>query len=335
MTLIITPRPGLASNHRTITITIANTKGGTAKTTTALNLATELSKLGYSVLLIDLDPQGSLSKAMLGEHELSNYRGIEELLVTGAIHRASDSSMASIAEYITPTKIAHVAIIPCHAELGEVAVKLLMNAAFFALKDVIRNITNDISPNSQSATSDSERISRNSKLATSNSKLLSHNPEPEFIIIDTQPAKNILMLNAFAASDYVLIPTNPSVYPLMDIVELEATIKATMANSNPNLAILGVLITMVQRATVYKQLEHDLREYFEDKVFATTISRAAKSEESAVEGVGVSALDPKCKLSQEYRALALEILERLELAPHYAAKTCCVKNGGEAVDEHE
>ena len=321
MTLIITPRPGLASNHRTITITIANTKGGTAKTTTALNLATELSKLGYSVLLIDLDPQGSLSKAMLGEHELSNYRGIEELLVTGAIHRASDSSMASIAEYITPTKIAHVAIIPCHAELGEVAVKLLMNAAFFALKDVIRNITNDISLNQQ--------------LATSNSKPLSHNPEPEFIIIDTQPAKNILMLNAFAASDYVLIPTNPSVYPLMDIVELEATIKATMANSNPNLAILGVLITMVQRATVYKQLEHDLREYFEDKVFATTISRAAKSEESAVEGVGVSALDPKCKLSQEYRALALEILERLELAPHYAAKTCCVKNGGEAVDEHE
>ena len=321
MTLIITPRPGLASNHRTITITIANTKGGTAKTTTALNLATELSKLGYSVLLIDLDPQGSLSKAMLGEHELSNYRGIEELLVTGAIHRASDSSMVSIAEYITPTKIAHVAIIPCHAELGEVAVKLLMNAAFFALKDVIRNITNDISLNQQ--------------LATSNSKPLSHNPEPEFIIIDTQPAKNILMLNAFAASDYVLIPTNPSVYPLMDIVELEATIKATMANSNPNLAILGVLITMVQRATVYKQLEHDLREYFGDKVFATTISRAAKSEESAVEGVGVSALDPKCKLSQEYRTLALEILERLELAPHYAAKTCCVKNGGEAVDEHE
>ena len=321
MTLIITPRPGLASNHRTITITIANTKGGTAKTTTALNLATELSKLGYSVLLIDFDPQGSLSKAMLGEHELSNYRGIEELLVTGAIHRASDSSMVSIAEYITPTKIAHVAIIPCHAELGEVAVKLLMNAAFFALKDVIRNITNDISLNQQ--------------LATSNSKLLSHNPEPEFIIIDTQPAKNILMLNAFAASDYVLIPTNPSVYPLMDIVELEATIKATMANSNPNLAILGVLITMVQRATVYKQLEHDLREYFGDKVFATTISRAAKSEESAVEGVGVSALDPKCKLSQEYRTLALEILERLELAPHYAAKTCCVKNGGEAVDEHE
>ena len=85
------------------------------------------------------------------------------------------------------------------------------------------------------------------------------------------------MLNAFTGSDFVLIPTNPSVYPLMDIVELEETIKTTAGNSNPNLSILGVLITMIQRATVYKQLENDLREYFKDKVFKTTISRAAKS----------------------------------------------------------
>ena len=133
----------------------------------------------------------------------------------------------------------------------------------------------------------------------------------DFILIDTQPSKNILMLNAFTASDYVLIPTNPSVYPLMDMVELEQTIKSSAINSNPDLKILGVLITMVQRATVYRQLESDLRKYFKDKVFETTITRMAKSEESAVEGVGVSELDPKCKLSQEYKALTLEILKRI------------------------
>ena len=259
---------------RSVSITIANTKGGTAKTTTALNLSTELSKLGYSVLLIDLDPQGSLSKAMLGERELAEYQGIEELLGNGKLHPA---------EYITPTKVGNVSIIPCHSELSEVAVKLLMNASFFSLKDLVR-------------------------------KIASIDVTFDFILIDTQPSKNILMLNAFAASDFVLIPTNPSVYPLMDIVELEETITATAMNSNPNLSILGVLITMVQRATVYKQLEHDLREYFKDSVFTITISRAAKSEESAVEGVGVSELDPKCKLSQEYRALMLEILERLQIA---------------------
>lgn len=256
-------------------ITIANTKGGTAKTTTALNLATELSSLGYTVLLIDLDPQGSLSKAMLGEHELEQFQGIEELLCNPKLR---------CDEYITPTKLSDVSIIPCHSELGEASVKLLMNANFFSLKDVLRKIAS--TPNDRGY---------------------------DFILIDTQPSKNILMLNAFAASDYVLIPTNPSVYPLMDIMELEETIKMTAANSNPNLKILGVLITMVQRATVYRQLESDLRNYFKGKVFTSIISRAAKSEESAVEGVGVSTIDPKCKLSVEYREFTQEILERLQV----------------------
>jgi len=254
-----------------VTITIANTKGGTGKTTTCLNLATELSKLDKKILVIDLDPQGSLGKAVLGEENLINFTGIEEMLVNLKL----DPN-----DFISETKIKNVSIIPCHSELNEVSLRLLMNASFFGLKDVLNGIT-----------------------------------DFDFILIDTQPAKNILMLNAFTASDYVIIPTNPSVYPLMDIAELEQTIKSASINSNPDLKILGVLITMVQRGTVYKQLEADLREYFKEKVFDVTISRTVKSEESAVEGVGVSELDPKCKLSAEYRALTLEILKRLATAP--------------------
>lgn len=250
-------------------ITISNTKGGTGKTTTALNLATELSNTGYSVLLIDFDPQGSLSKSLLGEENLSKHKGIEEIL---------SNSKQSVTDYIISTRLKDVYIIPSHSGLSEVSIKLLMNAGFFALKDVIKKIDNF-----------------------------------DYILIDTQPSKNILMLNAFTCSDFVLIPTNPGVYPLMDIVELEQSINETAGNSNPDLKILGVLITMVQRATVYKQLEADLRDYFGDKVFKTTISRAAKSEESAVEGVGVSVIDSKCKLSQEYKRLTEEIVGRLKL----------------------
>jgi chromosome partitioning protein len=253
------------------TITISNTKGGTGKTTTALNLATELSNHNCKVTLIDLDPQASLSKAMLGEDNLPEHRGIEELL---------SNTRLDIEAFITATKIKNVSIIPCHSGLSEVSLKLLMSASFYALKDIVRRIIDD--------------------------------GIPGLILIDTQPSKNILMLNAFTASDYVLIPTNPSKYPLMDIVELEETINMTAGNSNPDLKILGVLVTMKQKATVYRQLEDDLREYFKSKVFDTCISRAVKSEESAIEGVGVSNLDPDCKLSQEYRALTLEILKRLE-----------------------
>jgi chromosome partitioning protein len=249
-------------------ITIGNTKGGTAKTTTALNLGTELGLAGSKVLIIDFDPQSSLGKAVKGERELVNFKGIEELLNNPALNPA---------DFITETKISNVSIIPCHAELGEIALKLVMKASFYSLKDVLRKIIGF-----------------------------------DFIILDTQPSKNILMLNAFTASDYILIPTNPGVYPLMDILELEETIKSTACNSNPNLQILGVLITMVQRGTIYKQLEDDLRDYFKEKVFKTTISRLVKSEESAVEGIGVSGIDPNCKLALQYKNLAGEILERLK-----------------------
>ena len=103
------------------TIVISNTKGGTAKTTTTLNLATELSSLDYKVLLFDLDPQASLSKATLGEENLINFKGIEDLL---------SNSRQDPAGFIVETKIKNVSIIPCHAELGEVSLKLLMNASF-------------------------------------------------------------------------------------------------------------------------------------------------------------------------------------------------------------
>ena len=112
-------------------ITISNTKGGTGKTTTALNLATELSNLGHSVLLIDLDPQGSLSKSLLGEKESSRFRGIEDLLTFPRLE---------IKAFITKTKLKDVYIIPSHSELSETAIKLLMSAGFFALKDVIERL---------------------------------------------------------------------------------------------------------------------------------------------------------------------------------------------------
>ena len=116
---------------KTIIITIANTKGGTGKTTTCLNLATELSKVNKKTLVIDFDPQGSLGKAMLGEKELLNYTGIEELL--------SISKLDTL-DFITETKIKNVSIIPCHSELNEVSLRLLMNASFFSLKDVLNEI---------------------------------------------------------------------------------------------------------------------------------------------------------------------------------------------------
>ena len=261
-----------------IVITIGNSKGGTGKTTTTLNLSTELGLAGYRVLIIDFDPQSTISKAVKGEQELQSFKGIEELLDNPAVHPG---------DCITGTKIANVSIIPCHAQLGEVALKLVMQAGFYSLKDVVRKVEAHSTGSGQ---------------------------DFNFILIDTQPSKNILLLNAFTASDFVVIPANPGVYPLMEILELEETIHNTALNSNPGLQILGVLLTMVQRGTVYRQLEDDVRSYFGEKVFTTTISRLVKSEESALEGIGVSAIDPDCKLAGQYKQLTAELLERLRAA---------------------
>ena len=120
------------------------------------------------------------------------------------------------------------------------------------------------------------------------------------------------MLNALSASNYALIPTNPGIYPLLDIQGLNETIKNTALNSNPDLQLLGIVITMSTKGTIYRQLEQDLRETFGDKVFTTVISRLVKNEESAFIGKGVSLVNPNCKLSLQYQDLTAEILHRLK-----------------------
>jgi len=114
-------------------VAAVNQKGGVGKTSLTLNLGFELSKAGYKILIIDLDPQASLSKNLIGEDELHNYKGIEELFL-------SDKTAPS--ESIVNLKPENLFLLPCHNELASVSAKILLDSSsFFALREILEKIT--------------------------------------------------------------------------------------------------------------------------------------------------------------------------------------------------
>ena len=110
----------------------ANQKGGVGKTSSAINTGFEIASRGYNTLLVDIDPQASLSKNLLGEDELASHTGIEECFL---------SDKATPAECIVRTKHENLSVLPCHNELASVSAKILLDSAsFFALREIVEKI---------------------------------------------------------------------------------------------------------------------------------------------------------------------------------------------------
>ena len=113
-------------------ITVTTQKGGNGKTSVSLNVAFEFGKLGKKVLLLDIDPQGSLGKNTIGEEILPGHRGIEELFLNDSIDPV---------DLVLPTKMENVSIIPSHSSLSGVPAKLLYDGdGFFTLKYIVSKL---------------------------------------------------------------------------------------------------------------------------------------------------------------------------------------------------
>ena len=250
-------------------IASVNQKGGVGKTSLTLNLGFELARLGYKILLIDLDPQASLSKNLIGEDELPNRKGVEECFL---------SDKTNPDECIVKHRQDNLFILPCHNELASVSAKILLDSSsFFAFKEIIEKISGF-----------------------------------DFILCDSPPSLGILTLNCFIAAEHLVIPIAPAVYSLLAVNDLLLSIEKTRKNLNRNLAILGVAVMMIdRRASLYCQIEDQVRGFFGTKVFDSVISRTVKSEEAVTEGIGVGTLAPDSKIAGEYRNLTAELLSRL------------------------
>lgn len=133
----------------------------------------------------------------------------------------------------------------------------------------------------------------------------------DYIIIDSPPSLSLLTVNGMIASDYLLLPVQTEFYALEGVAQLLESMKLVRKATNPNLKLLGVVATMYdKRTSLSAQVLVEIKKYFKDKVFETTIPRNVRVAEAPSHGIPVGAYDKFSKGAKAYKELAKEVVER-------------------------
>ncbi|MDE1154577.1 MAG: ParA family protein [Acidobacteriaceae bacterium] len=144
--------------------------------------------------------------------------------------------------------------------------------------------------------------------------------EYEFIFLDCPPALDLLTLNALVASDGLLVPMQAEYFALEGISELVSTLDKVAAAFNPGLSLEGVLLTMFDdRTNLSQQVRDNLKGFFGEKLYTTTIPRNIRLAEAPSHGKPVLQYDPRSRGAEAYRDLALEVLKRYGIKPKPAS----------------
>ncbi|MDR3587548.1 MAG: AAA family ATPase [Desulfosporosinus sp.] len=134
----------------------------------------------------------------------------------------------------------------------------------------------------------------------------------DFIFIDCPPSLGLLTLNALTAATDVIIPIQCEYYALEGLTLLMSTLERVRKHLNPNLNILGALLTMFDaRTNLAIQVVDEVKKYFPQKVFKTIISRNVRLSEAPSHGKPINSYDTRSRGAEVYRELAKEVLERV------------------------
>jgi len=134
----------------------------------------------------------------------------------------------------------------------------------------------------------------------------------DIILIDCPPSLGLLTINALSASDYVMIPVQTEYYALEGLGQLLSVITRVKEAINPNLEILGVLLTMFDsRTSLSDQVMNEVKKHFSDKVFDTVIPRNVRLAEAPSFGEPISEHDKWSKGARAYKALSKEFINRV------------------------
>lgn len=137
-------------------------------------------------------------------------------------------------------------------------------------------------------------------------------PEFDYIVLDTPPTLGIITINALVAATHVLIPIQSSYYALQGTDDLLDTIDKIKQRANPQLQILGALITLFDRRTIISKDTHEqIREVFGNRVFETIISKSVRLEESPAYHESIFTFAPNSTGAYEYYKLTEEVLSRV------------------------
>lgn len=257
-------------------IAVVNQKGGTGKTTTCENLGVGLALEGKRVLLVDTDPQASLTVS-LGNPYPDNLSPTLSDMMGKIIMEKSIAPGEGILHHAEG-----VDLMPANIELSGLEVSLV-NA--ISRETVLRQYLDTVKQNY------------------------------DFILLDCMPSLGMLTVNALAAADNVLIPVQAAYLPAKGLEQLLETINKVRRQINPKLKIEGILLTMVDGRTNYsKEISNLIRESYGGKlkVYKTDIPRSVRAEEISAEGASIFQHDPKGKVAEAYRVLTKEVLSNAE-----------------------
>lgn len=258
-------------------ICLVNRKGGCGKTGTTHQLSGAFAKMGLRVLLVDMDPQASLTQGFFGpEGTEAVPRGRS---IVALFDDACDPDPDKI---LVPTPCAGITILPGANALDDFNTPRPTEAGPLqtALKSFLKEVEDRF----------------------------------DVILIDCPPNLHLCSWNALLAADFVMVPIQPEDFGAQGIVYVQRAIDLALQKYNPNLRMLGYLVTLRQKLALHEAYEQQLRLLYGAQVFEARLTQKKDFKEAISERVPIHFLRPRCAAAKEIHAIAEEIMLRVPAA---------------------
>ena len=253
-------------------IAVVNQKGGTGKTTTTENLGIGLVNEGKKVLLIDMDPQGSLTISLGYPRPDEMYPTLSDVLEK-VIQESAENPKEGIIK-----QREGVDLMPGNIELSGLEVSLVN---IMSRETILKRYLDEIKK------------------------------DYDYILLDCMSSLGMVTMNALVAADSVLIPVQSQYLSAKGLEQLLQTVSKVRRQINPKLKIDGIVLTMVDKRTNYaKEISALVRNVYGGniKVFKTYIPNSVRAAEISAEGKSIYEHDPKGKVAEAYRELTKEVI---------------------------